>query len=133
VALPRGGIVITSDRVWRMLAYSWWILYPAFFLLVLRFSYERACLNPYELLRPLMRHQSLALMIAAIYTGAHLWIVSAGVLLARMIPSRQGPGVWAVSVGVKDAGKIVAMSVAIALEQVPRAVWAWLYHAIGVC
>jgi hypothetical protein len=133
VALPRRGIVITSDRLWRVLTYSWWMLWPAFVLLVLRFSYERACLDPYELLRPLMRHQSLALIIAAIYTGAYLWIVMAGVLVARTLPSRHESGLWAASADVKDLTKVVGMAAAIGLEQVPRAVWGWVYGVIGVC
>jgi hypothetical protein len=122
--------VITGDRLLRLWSYSWWILWPAFLALVLRFSYERACLDPYELLRPLMRHQSLALAVAAIYTGTHVWIVVAGVLVARtMAKVREAKIAALVTVDLK----VPAMAAAIVLDQVPRAVWAWLYHALGVC
>lgn len=125
--------MITSDRLWRVLSYSWWILFPAFLLLVARFSYERACMDPYELLRPLMRQQSLALAIAATYVGAHVWLVTVVLLVARMVSSGHGARGWAVSVDVKEVIKILAMAAALALEQMPRAVWAWLYHVLGVC
>jgi hypothetical protein len=119
VAVSPGAIVITNDRLQRVFSYSWWILCPALFLLVVRFSYERGCLDPYELLQPLMRHQSLALIIAALYTGAHVWIVAAAVSIAR---ARTSYGI-----------KIVLMALVIALEQIPRVAWSWLYHAFGIC
>jgi hypothetical protein len=131
MALPRRRNVITNDRLQRVYAYSWWILCPALLVLVARFSYERGCLDPYELLQPLMRHQSIALIVAAIYTGAHLWMVTAGVLLVRTARaaglSDTPPLMWPVDI------KVVVMAVAIAVEQIPHAAWAWLYHAFGLC
>ena len=121
--------MISGERLLRLWSYSWWILWPAFLALVLRFSFERACLDPYELLRPLMRHQSLALTVAAIYTGAHIWIVVAGVLVARTMAEVREAKIAALVVDLK----VPAMAAAIALEQMPRAVWSWLYHALGIC
>ena len=131
MALPRSGIVSAHDSLQRLYSYSWWILCPALLLLVARFSYERGCLDPYELLQPLMRHQSMALIVAAIYTGAHLWMVTAGILLVRAVRaaalSHTPPIIWSVDI------KVVVMAVAIAVEQVPHAAWAWLYHALRIC
>jgi hypothetical protein len=123
-----------DERVRRLLVLVWWVLCPAFLLLVARFSYERACLDPYELLRPLMRRQAVALTVSAIYVGAHVWLAAAGVLTARMWMAGASTLVGVLQTGWRgDRYKVIAMSVAIAIEQVPRAVWAWLYHTLGVC
>jgi hypothetical protein len=127
--------VTSDDRASRWLAIAWWMVCPPFALLVARFSYERACLNPYELLQPIMRHQSGAVLVAAIYLAAHVWLVAAIVLIARAWDgiNRREPRPVAWSIDVRVVVRVVAMAAVIAVEQVPRAVWAWLYHAIGVC
>jgi hypothetical protein len=122
--------VISEARANRWLAVTWWAVCPACALLVARFSYERACLNPYELLQPVMRHQSGAVFVAAIYVAAHVWFVSAIVLAARAWSSNRLEG-QPVVMGVDV--KLLAIGLVLAVEQVPRAVWAWLYHAIGAC
>jgi hypothetical protein len=121
--------VISEERANRWFAVTWWIVCPACALLVARFSYERACLNPYELLQPIMRHQSGALIVATIYVAAHVWLIATILLIARAWSRGRAPRFVAGSADLK----VVAMAVVIALEQVPRAVWAWLYHLVGIC
>jgi hypothetical protein len=122
---------MSEDRANRWFAVTWWIVCPACALLVARFSYERACLNPYELLQPVMRHQAGALLVAAIYVAVHVWFVAAIVLAARAWNASYRLKGQPVAIDVDS--KLVAMGLVLAVEQVPRAVWAWLYHTIGAC
>ena len=41
-----------EQRTRRVLGVAWWVILPPFMLLIGRFAYERACLNPSELLQP---------------------------------------------------------------------------------
>ena len=117
----------------RILVRVWWIEFPLIAMLVVRFSYERACLDPYELLRPVMQQQTAALGIAAVYVGAYVWVVTAAVLTARMW-HHAGPSVSQLhAIWNDDLAKVHAMAGVLLLEQVPRAVWGWLYGAIGAC
>jgi hypothetical protein len=120
MALPHAGIVTADTQIKRLLALTWWAICPPCALLVARFSYERGCLDPYELLRPFMQRQTGALLVASVYVAAHVWLVAAVILTVR------GRDTW------KDQRwKVIAMAVVIAVEQVPRAVWAWIYG--GFC
>jgi hypothetical protein len=133
VALPRTGIVIADTNIKRLLALTWWVIGPPCALLVARFSYERGCLDAYELLRPVMLRQTGALLVAAVYVAAHVWLIAAAVLTAR---ARDAALPWTSALRAAwghDQWKVVAMAVVLAIEQVPRAVWAWIYHAIGIC
>ena len=111
----------------------WWIQCPLMTVLVARLSYERACLDPYELLRPIMQQQAGALGIAAVYVGAYAWLVAASILSARMWHSPAAPHSQLRAIWNQDLTKIGAMAAVLGLEQVPRAFWAWLYHGIKVC
>ena len=116
----------------RLLGTVWWIAFPPFLVIVLRFSYERACLNPYELLQPIMQRQAGAVVIAAIYLGGYAWFVAASVITARSWDTRaavaQIQAIWG-----PGRFKMFAMAGALVLDQVPRAAWAWLYRAGGLC
>lgn len=116
----------------RLLGTLWWIAFPPFLIIVLRFSYERACLNPYELLQPIMQRQAAAVLVAATYLGAHAWFIAACVLTARAWDTPVAAGrlqaIWG-----PERFKILAIAGALAVEQVPRAAWAWLYRAGGTC
>ena len=111
----------------RALSVAWWILLPPFMLLIGRFAYERACMNPYELLQPVMRTQAGALAVAGVYVGAYVWVVVAGVLTARAASRSTLRAAWS-SVWGTESFKVVTMAGALALEQVPRALWAWIYR-----
>jgi hypothetical protein len=132
--VPDDGIVtVVEQNLRRFLAMVWWIEFPLMTLLVARFSYERACLDPYELLRPIMQVQAGALGIAAIYVGAYVWLVAASILSARLWHSPTAPLGQLRAIWNRDLTKVCAMAAVLGLEQVPRAVWAWLYHGIKVC
>jgi hypothetical protein len=133
VALPRAGIVIADTHIKRLLTLTWWAIGPPCALLVARFSYERGCLDPYELLRPIMLRQTGALLVAGVYVAAHVWLITAAILTAR---ARDAALPWTSALRTAwgpDLWKVVAMAVVLAVEQVPRAVWAWIYRAVGVC
>ena len=116
----------------RVLSVSWWPVFIPFAMLVARFSFERGCGDPYELLWPVMRRQSGALLIAAFYLGALIWCVTAAVLTIR---ASQGRGVVPAirEVWGSDRWKVLAAFGVLAIEQVPRAVWHWVYTAARVC
>jgi hypothetical protein len=128
---------VTVDRgagiTAKVLLAVWWILFPLFAILVTRFSFERGCQDPYELLQPVMQRQAGALLVAAVYVGAYAWVLAAGtVMLRRRDPALsvtdQLRAVWGT-----QRWKLLAMAAVLAIEQVPRAVWQWLYRAAGVC
>ena len=116
----------------RLLSTLWWIAFPPFLVLVLRFSYERGCLNPYELVRPIMQRQAGALVIAAIYVSGYVWFIAATILTARTWEARAAAGQLEAIWGPKRF-QMFAMAGALALEQVPRAVWVWLCRLGGLC
>jgi len=134
VALP-GGRCVTRAEQWTrdILLRVWWVVFPIFALLVSRFSYERACRNPYELLETVMHRQAAAVSIAAIYVGAHVWMVAACLITARAWDTLGSPGAELHRIWGDARLKLLAMAVALTVEQVPRAVWAWLYSQCGVC
>ncbi len=127
--------MIADTHLKRLLALTWWAICPPFTLLVARFSYERGCLDPYELLRPVMQRQVGALLVASVYVAAHVWLITAVILTARArdatlpwTPMRILRSAWD-----REWWRVVTMAVVLAVEQFPRVVWAWIYHAIGVC
>jgi hypothetical protein len=133
MALPDQVTPTESERaVAQALTRIWWPLVVPFAALVARFSFERGCGDPYELLWPVMRRQSGALLIAAFYLGALIWCVTAAVLTIR---ASQGRGVVPAirEVWGRDRWKVLAMFVVLAIEQMPRAVWHWVYTAARVC
>jgi hypothetical protein len=123
MALPHARIVIADTQIKRLLALTWWAICPLCALLVARLSYERGCLDPYELLRPIMQRQIGALVVASVYIAAHVWLVAAVIAMVR------GQDAW--NTWKDERWKVIAMAAVIAVEQVPRAVWAKIYG--GFC
>jgi hypothetical protein len=134
MAMPRE---MTMDRVEtglaKLLLAFWWVLFPPFAILVCRFSFERGCRDPYELLQPIMQRQAGALLVAAIYVGAYLWVLAAGTLTIRLTQSAVSLSEQLGLVWGAHRWKVLAMAAALAVEQVPRAVWHWIYRIAGVC
>jgi hypothetical protein len=133
MALSQPVTPALSERgVARALSLLWWPLFLAFAPLVARFSFERGCGDPYELLWPVMRRQSAALAIAVLYLATAIWCVTAGVLTIR---ASQGRGIARTlrDVWAGHCWKVVAMFTVLAIEQVPRAVWHWIYTAARAC
>jgi hypothetical protein len=116
----------------RLLSTVWWIAFPLFLVLALRFSYERACLDPHELMRPIMQHQAGALVISVIYVSGYAWLIAATIITARIWNARAASGPFEAIWGARRF-QMFGMAAAIALEQVPGAVWGWLYRLGGVC
>jgi hypothetical protein len=128
---PGEVVIAIEPLMWRWARAVWWLEFPAFLVLVLRLSFERGCLNPYELLEPLMRRQSTALAVALVYLGAHVWLLAVLVLLARQWPPSRGE--WLEIMTPERRLQLAGMAGALALEAVPRVVWVWLYHGAGMC
>jgi hypothetical protein len=126
-------VTVAESTVRRLLGAAWWCLFPVFLPLVVRFSYERACLNPHELLQPLMRRQPGALAIAAVYVGTYIWLVAAGVLTIRAWAATRGQSGRLRAIWGRDRVKVVAMAGVFALEQVPRVAWVLVYQMTGLC
>jgi hypothetical protein len=133
VALPPAGIVIADTHIKRVLTLTWWAICPSSALLVARFSYERGCLDPYELLRPVMQHQTGALLVASVYVAAHVWLITAAILTARARDSAVSWSNVLATVWGTNRWQVVTMAVVLAIDQVPRAVWTWVFRAIGIC
>ena len=116
----------------RALRISWWALLVPFAVLTARFSFERGCQDPYELLRPVMQHQIGALTVAVIYVGSYVWFVAAVILSARQwdggAVTHLLERVWG-----HHAWKLVVLGAALLVENIPRVFWQWLYAAIGAC
>ncbi|HEY7059618.1 MAG TPA: hypothetical protein VH458_23945 [Vicinamibacterales bacterium] len=127
---PGDFVIAIESLIWKWARAVWWLECPAFLVLVLRFSFERGCMNPYELLEPLMRRQSTAVAIALVYLSAHVWLLAVLVLLARQWP-RGGERLEIMT--LERRLQLAGMAGALALEAVPRVVWVWLYHGAGMC
>jgi len=61
----------------RLLARTWWAIGPAFVVLTARLAIDRACRDPYNLVPGLASKPVLAWALAALYLGAHLWLLLA--------------------------------------------------------
>lgn len=113
------------------LSTSWWIVFPSFSALIVRLSAERACADPYDLLPALTGTPAGAWLLAAVYVGAHAWIVTA--YLITVSPAAQLlPGSAAVRrVWGRDSFKLFAFVVAFAIEYAPMPVWRLAGHWFG--
>jgi hypothetical protein len=122
---------VDADIVTRWLQRTWWAIFPAFALLVVRLAFERACGDPYDLLPAASSNAALAWPIAAVYVLGHVWIASAYLIAAERSHSLVPP--LALVVGWKGAGaQIVLMLAVLAIEYSPVAVWA-LAGAAAAC
>ena len=106
-----------------VLRWSWWIIFPAFALLVVRVSVERACADPYNLLPTAMSRPSTGWAIALLYVAAHVWILAA---YLRGASSTGTSWAWIAALRIGSGGelwKAVLIGIALAAEYVPVSLW----------
>jgi hypothetical protein len=115
----------------RALRLTWWIVCPAFLVVVLVFIRERACFDRHYLLPAVSTKPLLAWLIAGIYLAAHGWLVAAygmtvartGTLLPRPAQARAiWGGMWLM---------LLAMLTLFVLENAPGEVWAKIARITG--
>lgn len=107
----------------RVLSRAWWVVFPAFAVLVARLTFERACADPYNLLPGVMSRPALAMPVALLYVSAHLWVVAvylhavnaAGTLWPLRTPSAAMPRV--------ETWKAIALVALLAIEYAPVSLW----------
>ena len=119
----------SETRVETLFSASWYVLFPAFCFLQARLSYERGCLDPYELPQTLMRRQGAAVIIAAVYVGAYAWVTARCVGLARADGGSAATR-WQLD---WNGLRFLLMICVVGIDQVPRVAWTWLYAAVGRC
>lgn len=105
----------------------WWVLLPAFAVLVGYLSLERACADPYRLIAGAMSAPLTAWPVSLLYISAHAWLVlvylQTSARAGTMWPSlRQVRSMWE-----GDWLKIALMVAALAVEYCPLSLW----RAIG--
>jgi hypothetical protein len=105
---------------------SWWVLFPAFAVLVARLAVERTCGDPYDLLAALMPSPAIAWVLAGIYVIAHVWTISAYLVSLDRGELLPGPatmqwGKW----------KIYAMVGVLAIEYCPATLWRFVGTVTG--
>jgi hypothetical protein len=107
----------------RALDWGWWLVMPAFALLVLRLDLERICAAPYELLPTVTTVPLFAWALSGLYLAAHAWVAAAWLVTAlhadRMLPRwRIVRGLWGVRIWM------IWLTLAIfALEYAPIPMW----------
>lgn len=117
----------------RWLGGVWWLLCPAFAVLVGRIAADRACGDPYWLLPEATSHPGLAWPIAALYLSGYLWLVGVYlVIAARMGTPLPSPSdvrtVW-----TGDLFKVWIMLIAVAVDSTPVGLWRWLGGNVVNC
>jgi hypothetical protein len=117
----------------RSLTASWWLLVPAFAVLVVRLSYERACASPYELLPAVMSKAQSALPIAVLYLGAHVWAGGAYLLTVRETGSLLPSIAAARRIWGTQWPKIVFTVAVLALEYLPISLWRLVGKTVLPC
>lgn len=121
----------STVRVWFLRA--WWVLVPAFAVLVIRLVYERGCAAPYELLPQLTTNALLAWPLASMYLAVHCWAVAAYLITVQatgtLLPSRAAAkSIWG------SYWPMVLFTIAIlALEYSPIPFWRWVGRSVAQC
>ena len=114
-----------ATRAW--LARAWWVLVPAFAILVARLVFERTCASPNDLLPTMTAVPLVAWGLATLYLGSHVWLAAAYVLTVErtgtLVPT------WSLirRAWDDDLLKVVVATVVVAVEYAPAP---WL-QAIG--
>ena len=84
---------MSAGRLATTLRWSWWLVMPAFAVLVVRLDVERMCARPYELLPAATTQPSIAWALSTLYVAAHAWIAAAWLATAlhadAILPSWQ--------------------------------------------
>ena len=104
----------------------WWILFPCFVLLVLRFTVERTCADPYDLLPALASNPIWGWSIAVIYAASYAWLIGVYIVTAAsvdsLVPSRSAfRSVWRAG-----SMKILLMAAAFVVEYLPVTLWRFI-------
>lgn len=116
-----------SERLAAFLGAVWWILLPAFAVLVGVLSLERTCADPYRLVPGVMSKPITAWSISLLYISAHAWLLAvylhASAHASSLWPSlEQMRSVWG-----HGWLKIAVMLATLAVEYCPLSLW----RAIG--
>jgi hypothetical protein len=119
------------DIAARVLSVAWWIVCPAFLVVVLLFIRERACFDRHYLLPGVSVKPLLAWLVSGIYLTAHAWLIAAyGVTLTRTCALL--PGLAAARAAWNGAWlKVVAMVGLFVLENAPAEIWIRLARLFG--
>jgi hypothetical protein len=115
----------------RLLRASWWIVFPAFLVVVMLFIRERACFDRHYLLPGVSVKPLLAWLVSGIYLTAHAWLIAAcavtltrtGTLLPGLAAARAAwGGAWL---------KVLAMVGLFVVENAPAEIWIRLARPFG--
>jgi hypothetical protein len=121
---------MTRARLQSILRTSWWVLFPAFSVLVARLTVERICGDPYDLLRALTSNPATALLLAGIYVIAHAWIISAYLLSVdreELVPRLANISrTWR-----RDSWRVYAMAAVFVIEYFPNTFWTFVGVVAG--
>ena len=107
----------------RRLIWAWWFLFPPFALLTLRFTVDRACHDPYDLLSAAASTPAGAWPLAAVYVLAHLWMLTAYLMTVSRTQNLAPTGAEVRTVWHTDRLKLALMAVAFAIEYSPVRFW----------
>jgi hypothetical protein len=124
---------VTAAHLRAWLLRLWWVLLPAFAVLVVRLLYERSCRAPHELLPEITSSSLLAWPVAMLYLGVHCWTATAYLVTVEqtgtLVP---GAAAWK-SVWGSDWPKIVFTAVVLGLEHSPVPFWTFVGHGVFGC
>jgi hypothetical protein len=114
-----------------LLAASWWFVWPASTVLIVRLLVDRACGDPYNLLPALTADPRWAWPLAFVYVLGHAWFLS-GYLATVEAAGTLAPGVAAIrSVWGRHAIKLLLMAAVLLLEYSPVGLWRAVGAGIG--
>ena len=122
-----------ANRLLRWLDASWWLVLPAFTILVLALTRDRACADRYNPLPAIATHPLQAWTVAGAYVCGHAWLAAAyactvlrtGTLLPGLREARVAWGsAWP---------KVIAMIAVFILEYSPAGIWIHLARLMGWC
>jgi hypothetical protein len=115
----------------RVLGIAWWIVCPAFFVVVMLFIRERACFDRHYLLPGVSVKPLLAWLVSGIYLTAHAWLIAAYAVTV-MSTGALLPGIAAARTAWNGAWlKVLAMIGLFLLENAPAEIWIRIARVIG--
>jgi hypothetical protein len=120
---------MTRARLQSILRTSWWVLFPAFAVLVARLTVDRICRDPYDLLPALTSSPATALLLAGIYVIAHAWIISAYLVSIdrELVPKLANISrTWR-----RDSWRVYAMAAVFVIEYFPNTFWTFVGVVTG--
>ena len=124
---------MNANRVALLLARLWWVLVPAFAVLVVRLVYERACRSPYELLGSVMSSSLYAWPLAILYLAAHCWAAAVYMITVERSGTLLPPvSAWRTVWG-RDWPKIFLTALVIIVEYWPIQFWRIVGRSVLGC